>query len=37
MYIRFENEIALPLHIKLINKEVDYEIEQFSVFVKDYI
>ena len=36
-YKRFENEITLPLHTKLTDKEVEYVIEQFSRIVKEYI
>ena len=36
-YKRFENEITLPLHTKLMDEEVEYVIEQYSRIVKEYI
>ena len=36
-YQLFENEITLPLHTKLTNKEVDYVIEKYCEIVKEYI
>lgn len=36
-YKRFENEITLPLHTKLSNKEVDYIIENFQKIIKEFI
>lgn len=36
-YKRFVNEITLPLHTCLTDEEVEYIIENFSKFVKEYI
>ena len=36
-YMRFENEITLPLHTKLTDEEVEYVIEMFLGIVKEYI
>lgn len=36
-YKRFENEITLPLHTKLINEDVEYVIENYCEIVKNYI
>lgn len=36
-YKRFVNEITLPLHTCLSDEEVEYIIENFSKFVKEYI
>lgn len=36
-YKRFENEITLPLHTCLTDKEVEYIIENYSKIVKEYI
>ena len=36
-YQLFENEITLPLHTKLTNKEVDYVIEKYCEIVKIYL
>ena len=36
-YKRFENEITLPLHTKLTDKEVEYVIEKYCAIVKQYI
>lgn len=35
-YKRFENEITLPLHTKLMDEEVEYVIESFEEIVKKY-
>ena len=34
-YARFENEITLPLHTKLTDKEVEYVIENYCEIVKN--
>lgn len=36
-YNQFANEITLPLHTKLTDKEVEYVIEQYSRIVREYI
>lgn len=36
-YKRFVNEITLPLHTCLTDEEVEYIIENYSKFVKEYI
>ena len=36
-YKRFVNEITLPLHTCLTDEEVEYIIENFSKFIKEYI
>lgn len=36
-YKRFENEITLPLHTKLTDKEVEYVIEKYCEIVKQYV
>ncbi len=36
-YAYYINEITLPLHTKLTDKEVDYVIETYSEIVKDYL
>lgn len=35
-YKQFENEITLPLHTKLTDKEVEYVIEKYCEIVKEY-
>lgn len=36
-YIRYENEITLPLHTCLTDEEVDYIIECFTKILKEYV
>lgn len=36
-YSYFENEISLPLHTKLTDKDVDYVIKHFTEILKKYI
>lgn len=36
-YAHFANEISLPLHTCLTDKEVEYVIEQYATVVKEYI
>lgn len=36
-YAQFENEITLPLHTKLTDKEVEYVIEKYCEVVKKYL
>ena len=33
----FENEVTLPLHTKLRDKEVEYIMEKYGEIVKEYI
>lgn len=37
VYDHFVNEITLPLHTKLTDEEVDYNIENFKRIVKNYL
>ena len=36
-YRYFENEITLPLHTKLTNKEVQYVMDAYCAILKEYI
>ena len=36
-YMRFENEITLPLHTKLTDEEIEYVIKNYCEIVKCYI
>ena len=36
-YERYENEITLPLHTKLTDEDVEYVIEKYCEFAKEYV
>lgn len=36
-YKQYENEITLPLHTKLTNKEVEHVVEKYEIAVKEYV